>query len=126
MATEEPSTFFFDKKDAKYYRNQSLNNCKTRTRYISKLYNSLISCKNIIDRILELEDKKDYYVSKDENIKNIKNNMDDIFNYLETYKNNLDTEMQDLLARDFEKIAEENISKIRAKENEKNCEELYK
>lgn len=126
MSTEEPSTFFFDKKDAKYYKNQSLNNCKTRSRYVSKLYNALINCKNIIDQMIELEDKKDYYIPPDDNIKDIRDNIEYTFDYLEKYKTNLDTEMQDLLARDFEKIAEENISKIRAKEDEKKCEELYK
>lgn len=122
---DEPSTFFFDKKSASYYKNQSLNNCKSRSRYIIKLHNALINCKSIIDQIVNLEKNKDFY-SKESNIKDIENSINNAFNSLEEYNTYLESEMQDLLSRDYEKIVEDNVSKIRDEENEKECEEIYK
>lgn len=122
---DEPSTFFFDKKSASYYKNQSLNNCKSRSRYIIKLHNALINCKSIIDQIINLEKNKDFY-TKESNIKDIENSINNAFNSLEEYNTYLESEMQDLLSRDYEKIVEDNVSKIRDKENEKECEEIYK
>ena len=122
---DEPSTFFFDKKSASYYKNQSLNNCKSRSRYIIKLHNALINCKSIIDQIVNLEKNKDFY-TKESNIKDIENSINNAFNSLEEYNTYLESEMQDLLSRDYEKIVEDNVSKIRNEENEKECEEIYK
>ena len=122
---DEPSTFFFDKKSASYYKNQSLNNCKARSRYIVKLHNALINCKSTLDQIINLEKNKDFY-SKESNIKDIENSINSAFNSLEEYNTYLESEMQDLLSRDYEKIVEDNIVKIRGKENEKECEEIYK
>ena len=122
---DEPSTFFFDKKSASYYKNQSLNNCKSRSRYIIKLHNALINCKSIIDQIVNLEKNKDFY-TKESNIKDIENSINNAFNSLEEYNTYLESEMQDLLSRDYENIVEDNVSKIRDEENEKECEEIYK
>ena len=122
---DEPSTFFFDKKSASYYKNQSLNNCKSRSRYIVKLHNALINCKNTLDQIINLEKNKDFY-SKESNIKDIEDNIDNALSSLEEYDTSLKSEMQDLLSRDYEKIMEDNVLKIRGKENEKECEEIYK
>jgi len=123
---DEPSTYFFDKKTPAYYKNQSLNNCRSRIRYISKLHNALIMCKSIIDQIKDLEENKDFYSSKDSNVQNIEDAINNSLNYLESYNTNTQSEMQELLTRDYEKIAQDNVEKIRGIENEKNCEEIYK
>ena len=123
---EKPSTFLFDKKSSDYYKNQSLNNCKSRNRCINRLYNSLVNCKTIVSQMIQLENNKDYYVPFDTIVNYFMETFESLIDKTSEYKNNLDLEMQDLLSRDFEKITEENVSKIRAKENEENCTEIYK
>lgn len=121
---EEPSTYFFDNKDAKYYRNRSLNNCKSRTRYINKIYNSLISCKNTLDEIIKLEEQKDVYIEKDSNLTDALNSLEECIKYIQQYSNNSQNEIQELMSRNFDDIIKNNVNDIKRMENEKGCEEI--
>jgi len=121
---EEPSTYIIDNKDASYYKNAFLNNCKSRTRHINRLYNSLINCKNILHQIIILEQQKDPYIQKDTQIENVMEKIEDCITSIECYNNNTKEEMQDLLARDFEEITRNNTNKIKDLENEKGCKEI--
>lgn len=123
---EEPSKYFFDEKDSKYYKNRSLNNCKSRTRYINKAYNSLMGCKNILEQVRNLEIQKDAYIEHDLNLDDAIESLNQCIKYIEQYNKNSQDEMQELLARDFDNIINNNINNIKRSENEKGCEEIQK
>ncbi len=123
---EEPSTYFFDKKDSKYYRNRSLNNCKSRTRYINKIYNSLMTCKSTLEQVINLEVQKDVYIEHDLNLDSALTSLEQCIEYIQQYDKNSQDEMQELLARDFDSIINNNVDNIKKVENEKGCEEIQK
>ena len=125
---EEPSVYFFDEyKDASYYKNRFLNNCKSRNRNIRKLYNSFMSCKVTLDQIMELENKKDPLASKDtDKLEELEKNIDSCIEILQEFNDHVNTETQELLTRNFEDILTKNVQKVKDIENEKGCEEITK
>ena len=127
MDSEKPTTknFFVDQKDAKYYKNRFLNNCSMRIKYITRLKNGLVTFNQNLSFIEDLDEKKDPYIENlSGRIKNIRSLFDSILQELDGYSEDLNNEINELRAKDYEEILKKNEEVIREKELKENHTEI--
>lgn len=109
----KPKHFFLDDKDASYYRNRDLNNNFMKIKYIKKLFNHITSLNSIIDQIEHLEQCNTELDSVKETINSLSEQLHNILNVSTE-------EHQRILETDYQKIIDDNVSKIRNKELKQN------
>ena len=121
----ETSTYFFDEKNAGYYKNRALNNCKMRSKYLIKLQNQINNCLNTLEYLKNLEDTKDHNYTEITEIYDVYNTLKDINSEIESISIMLSEENTKILSTNFEEIINQNIEKIRDVESSKNNNEIY-
>jgi len=120
----KPSAVFLDNKNASYYKNMFMNNCKMGMRYCSKIKLQLNNIKQVKEMIKELDltSDPDYEpILKD--IQDIELNLRELNKKVDALSEKYQKRFAETSCKDFQKLLDEHVLKIQELESKNKYEE---